>query len=80
MKLIICVVTLLGLSACSGGTWADVPAFGCKNGKPDEAMTNMETTLPGYTAEMGKGTCATRQKNFAGSMQCKGDRLQAKCE
>lgn len=84
MKMMICVVALLGLSACgngdSGGNWADVTGFGCKNGKPDEALTTATTTIPGYMQEMGKGTCATRQKNFTGDTQCKGDRLQVKCE
>jgi hypothetical protein len=43
-------------------------------------MTAAMNTLPGYMQEMGKGTCATRQKNYAGNFQCKGDVLQVKCE
>ena len=69
---------LANLAACDSGTWADVvgPTAGCKNGKPAGlGITNAEDVKL-----LGKMTCATRQKNYAGEFQCKGADLQVKCK
>jgi hypothetical protein len=68
----ICLLGLSSLSACNdSGTWVDAAGQQCKNGK-----------FPGDPADIkmvGQAWCATRQKNFTGDSQCKGDDFQVKC-
>lgn len=68
---------LSGLVACDSGTWADVVgmAGGCKGGKP--AGLGIKTAAD--VKLIGQATCATRQKNYTGDFQCKGETLQVKC-
>lgn len=69
---------LAGLVACDSGTWVDVPgiAGGCKGGKPN----GLGMKGPADVKLFAQGLCATRQKNYAGDFQCKGEDLQVKCE
>jgi len=73
MKIVICFLVLLSLSACDSGTWVDVVVLGdCKNGSP---IAN-----PADVKVFGQSWCAQRQKNYTGDFQCKGDQLQVKCK
>ena len=69
---------LAGMAACDSGTWDDVPgiAGGCKGGKP--AGFGIKTAED--VKMFGQAMCATRQKNYTGEFQCKGDDLQVKCK
>ena len=74
MRIITCFFVLLSLSACDSGTWADAMGGGggCKNGKPEGT--------PDEIKMVAKLMCDTRQKNYTGDFQCKGDDLQVKCK
>ena len=74
MKIVICFVILLSLSACSSGTCVD-DRFKCKNGKPAGVMIN-----PNNLNGVAKSSCLTQQKIYTGTWRCEGDDLQVKCE
>lgn len=76
--LALCAALLAGLVACDSGTWADVPGpvGGCKGGKPNGL--GMES--PADIKIIAQGLCASRQKNYTGDFQCKGEDLQVKCK
>jgi hypothetical protein len=69
---------LAALSACDGGAWVDVGGVmgGCKGGKPN----GLGVRSPADVKIVGQQMCATRQKNYAGEFQCKGEDLQVKCK
>ncbi len=69
---------LASLAACDSGIWVDVPgiAGGCTAGKP--SGLGMKTAAD--VKMLGQGMCATRQKNYTGDFQCKGEDLQVKCK
>ena len=76
--LALCAALLATLAACDSGTWVDVigPAGGCKGGKP--AGFGIKTAED--VKMFGQAMCATRQKNYTGDFQCKGEDLQVKCK
>ena len=74
----LCFVALLSLSACDSSTFVDVPLIDCKNGKPFMAMLGTAIDPADFKAHSQKA-CSTRQKNYSGDFQCKGDTFQAKC-
>lgn len=69
---------LAGLVACDSGAWADVPGLmgGCKGGKPSGLGMKSAADVKLFA----QGVCATRQKNYTGDFQCKGEDLQVKCK
>lgn len=75
MKIVIFLIALLGLSACDSGTWVDAVGMDCVKGKPPDAFSE-----PAEMKMLGQSWCVTRQKNYTGEFQCKGDDLQFKCQ
>jgi hypothetical protein len=70
---VFCLLGLLSLFACDdGGTWVDAAMQPCKNGKYLGSPADIKL--------VGQSWCATRQKNFTGESQCKGDDFQVKCK
>lgn len=72
------IVLLASLAACDGGTWVDIPgiAGGCTGGKPSGLGMKSAADVKLFA----QGVCATRQKNYTGDFQCKGEDLQVKCK